>query len=115
MVQVHSRNVFGRGEGLIQRLQKPGCKVGKSLGSRHQSGCAEGHNRYDVLSMEEIEESKDSTDNVNISNSTLLSEGSPSGLTRDVKPGLNSSTKNNKNITKEEIPEDMFVRSVRSA
>ena len=80
---------------------------------RHQSGCAKGHNRYDVLSVEEIEESKDSTDNKNISNSTLLSEGSPSGLTRDAKPGLNSSTKNNKNNTKEEIPEDAFVHSIR--
>ena len=63
--------------------------------------------------MEEIEESEDSTDNKIISNSTLLSEGSPSGLTRDIKPGLNSSTKNNKNITKEEIPEDVFVCSIR--
>ena len=36
-----------------------------------------------------------------------------SGLARDVKPGLNSSTKNNKNNTKEEIPEDAFVHSVR--
>ena len=63
--------------------------------------------------MEEIEESKDSTDNKNIFNSILLSEGSPSGLTRNVKPGLNSSNKNNKNITKEEIPEDTFMRSVR--
>ena len=43
----------------------------------------------------------------------MPSEGSPSGLTRDVKPGLNSSTKNNKNITKEEIPEDVFVCSIR--
>ena len=65
--------------------------------------------------MEEIEESKDSMDNKNISNSTLLSEGSPSGLARDIKPGLNSSTKNNKNSTKEEILEDTFVRSVRPA
>ena len=65
--------------------------------------------------MEEIEESKDSTDNKNISNSTLPSEGSPSGLARDVKPGLNSSNKNNKNITKEEIPEDTFMCSIRPA
>ena len=64
--------------------------------------------------MKEIEESKDSMDN-NISNSILLSEGSPSGLARDVKPGLNSSNKNNKNITKEEIPEDAFMHSVRPA
>ena len=46
--------------------------------------------------MEEIEESKDSADNKIISNSTLPSEGSPSGLTRDVKPGLNFSTKTTK-------------------
>ena len=65
--------------------------------------------------MEEIEKSEDSTDNKNISNSTLLSEGSPSGLARDVKPGLNSSAKNHKSITKEEIPENVFMRSVRPA
>ena len=65
--------------------------------------------------MEEIEESEDSTDNKIISNSTLPSEGSPSGLARDVKPGLNFSTKNNKNITKDEIPEDAFVHSIRPA
>ena len=65
--------------------------------------------------MEEIEESKDSMDNKNIFNSILLSEGSPSGLTRDVKPGLNFSNKNNKNIMKEEISEDTFVHSVRPA
>ena len=64
--------------------------------------------------MEEIEESEDSADNKNISNSILPSEGSPSGLARDVKPGLDSSTKNNKNIMKEEIPEDAFMCSVRS-
>ena len=62
--------------------------------------------------MEEIEESEDSADNKIISNSTLPSEGSPSGLARDIKPGLNSSTKNNKNI-KEEIPEDTFVCSIQ--
>ena len=65
--------------------------------------------------MEEIKKSEDSTDNKNISNSTLPSEGSPSGLAKDVKPGLNSSAKNHKSITKEEIPEDMFMRSVRPA
>ena len=63
--------------------------------------------------MEETEESKDSADNETISNSTLPSEGSPSGLARDVKPGLNFSNKNNKNIMKEEIPEDAFMCSVR--
>ena len=64
--------------------------------------------------MEEIKESEDSTDNKSISNSILPSEGFPSGLARDIKPGLNSSNKNNKNITKEEIPEDVFVCSIRS-
>ena len=65
------------------------------------------------ISVEEIEEGEDSMDNKNISNSTLLSEGSSSGLARDIKPGLNSSNKNNKNIMKEEIPEDAFMCSVR--
>ena len=60
--------------------------------------------------MEEIEESEDSTDNILNSHSTLLLEGTPSGLTRNIKPGLNSSTKNNKN--KEEIPEDTFMHSI---
>ena len=60
--------------------------------------------------MEEIEESKDSMDNKIIWNSTLPSEGSSSGLARNIKPGLNSSTKNNKD--KEEIPEDVLIRSV---
>ena len=64
------------------------------------------------MSVEEIKESEDSADNKNISNSILLSEGSPSGLARDIKPGLNSSTKNRNNM-KEEIPEDVFMRSVR--
>ena len=82
---------------------------------RHQSGCAKGQNRYNILSMEEIKESEDSADNKTISNSTLPSEGSPSGLTRNIKPGLNSSNKNHKNIMKEEIPEDTFVCSVRPA
>ena len=62
--------------------------------------------------MEEIKESKDSTDNKIISNSILPSEGSPSELARDIKPGLNSFTKNNKNI-KEEISEDTFMCSIR--
>ena len=64
--------------------------------------------------MEEIKESKDSTDNKIISNSILPSEGSPSELARDIKPGLHSFTKNNKNI-KEEISEDMFMCSVQPA
>ena len=38
--------------------------------------------------MEEIKESENSVDNKIILNSTLPSEGSPSGLTRDIKPGL---------------------------
>ena len=63
--------------------------------------------------MEEIKESKDSADNKDIY-TTLLSEGSPSGLARDITPRLNFSNKHNKKTTKEEIPEDMFVRSVRS-
>ena len=63
--------------------------------------------------MEEIEESEDSVDNKINSNSTLPSEGSPSGLARDIKPGINSSNKNNKNIMKEEIPEDVFMCSIR--
>ena len=63
--------------------------------------------------MEEIKESKDFTDNTIISNSTLPLEGSPSGLARDIKPGLNFSNKNQKNIMKEEIPEDAFMHSVR--
>ena len=62
--------------------------------------------------MEGIKESKDSMDNKITSNSTLPSEGSPSGLTRDIKSGLNFFTKNNKN--KEKIPEDMFVHSILS-
>ena len=60
--------------------------------------------------MKEIKESEDSVNNKIISNSALPSEGSPSGLARDVKSGLNSSTKNNKN--KEEIPEDTFMHSI---
>ena len=68
--------------------------------------------RTNILSVEEIEESEDSMDNKIISNSTLPSEGSPSGLARDIKPGLNSSTKNK---NKEEIPEDTFVCSVLPA
>ena len=63
--------------------------------------------------MEEIEESEASMDNRNISNTILPSEGSPSGLARDIKSGLNSS--NEKNIMKEEIPEDAFVCSIRPA
>ena len=84
---------------LVQRLQNPGCKVRKSLSLSHQSGCAKDNNRYNILSVEEIKESEHSADNNKIiSNTTLLSEGSPSGLTRDIKPGLNSSTKNNKTL-----------------
>ena len=62
--------------------------------------------------MEEIEESEDSMDNKIITNSTLLSEGSPSGHARDIKSGHNSSTKNK---NKEQIPEDMFMHSVLPA
>ena len=110
LVQIHTRNVFGQDMSLVQRLWNPGCEVRRSLSLMYQSGCAKDNNRYNILSMEEIEESKDCLDNKIISNSTLLSEGFPSGLTRDIKPGLNSSTKN-KNI-KEEIPKDTFICSV---
>ena len=68
--------------------------------------------RTNVLSVEEIEESEDFTDNKIISNSTLLSEGSPSGLARDIKPGLNSSTKNK---NKEENSKDTFMHSILPA
>ena len=74
------------------------------------SGCVKGHNRYENLTMEEIVDDKDSTVTNLISNSP--SEGSPSGPGRDVKPVLNSSTKN-KNSS--EIPDDAYVRSVRPA
>ena len=62
--------------------------------------------------MEEIKESENSMDNILISHSTLPSEGSPSGLTRDIKPGLNWSTKNK---NKKEVPEDVFVYSILPA
>ena len=60
--------------------------------------------------MEEIVDDEDSVATNHISNSP--SEGSPSGLGRDVKPVLNSSTKN-KNSS--EIPDDAYVRSIRPA
>ena len=60
--------------------------------------------------MEEIVDDKDSVA-TNL-NSNSPSEGSPSGLGRDVKPALNSSAKN-KNSS--EIPDDTYVRSVRPA
>ena len=55
--------------------------------------------------MEEIIDDEDSVATNQISNS--LSEGSPSGLSRDDKPVLNSSTKKNKNSP--EIPDDTYV------
>ena len=58
--------------------------------------------------MEEIVDNKDSVATNLISNSP--SEESPSGLARDVKPVLNSSTKN-KNSS--EIPDNTYVQSVR--
>ena len=54
-------------------------------------GCVKGQNRYENLAVEEIIDDEDSTATNLISNSP--SEGSPSGLGRDVKPVLNSSTK----------------------
>ena len=74
------------------------------------SGCVKGQNRYENLAVEEIIDDKDSAATKLISNSP--SEGSPSGLGRDIKPVLNSSTKN-KNSS--EIPDDVYVRSIRPA
>ena len=73
-------------------------------------GCVKGHNRYENLAVEEIVDDEDSAATNLISNSP--SEGSPSGLDRDIKPVLNSSTKN-KNGS--EIPDDAYVRSIRPA
>ena len=74
------------------------------------SGCVKGQNRYEKLAVEEIVDDEDSVATNQISNSP--SEGPPSGLGRDVKPVLNSSTKNKNNS---EIPDDAYVRSVRPA
>ena len=71
-------------------------------------GCVKGQKQYENLAVEEIVDNEDSAA-TNL-NSNLLSEGSPSGLGRNVKPALNSSTKN-KNSS--EIPDDAYVRSVR--
>ena len=68
------------------------------------SGCVKGQNRYENLTVEEIVDDEDSAATNLISNSP--SEGSPGGLGRDVKPVLNSSTKN-KNSS--EIPDDAYV------
>ena len=68
------------------------------------SGCVKGQNRYENLAVEEIIDDEDSMATNLISNSP--SEESPSGLGRDVKPVLNSSTKN-KNSS--EIPDDAYV------
>ena len=65
-------------------------------------GCVKGQNRYDNLTVEEIVDDKDSAATNLISNSP--SEESPSGLGRDIKPVLNSSTKNNS-----EIPDNAYV------
>ena len=67
-----------------------------------------GQKQYENLAVEEIVDDEDSAA-TNL-NSNLPSEGSPSGLGRNVKPVLNSSTKN-KNSS--EIPDDAYVRSVR--
>ena len=71
-------------------------------------GCVKGQNRYENLAVEEIIDDKGSTATNFISNS--LSEGSPSGLGRDIKPALNSSTKKEFNS---EIPDDAYVQSIR--
>ena len=73
-------------------------------------GCVKGQNQYENLAVEEIVDDEDSAATNLISNSP--SEESPSGLSRDVKPVLNSSTKN-KNSS--EIPDDAYARSVRPA
>ena len=73
-------------------------------------GCVKGQNRYENLAVEEIIDDEDSAATNLISN--LLSEGSPSGLGRDIKPALNSSTKNRNSS---EIPDDAYVRSIRPA
>ena len=73
-------------------------------------GCVKGQNRYENLAVEEIVDDEDSAATNQTFN--LPSEGSPSGLSRDVKPVLNSSTKN-KNSS--EIPDNAYVRSVRPA
>ena len=69
-----------------------------------------GHNRYEKLAVEEIVHDEDSMATNPIFNSP--SEEFPSGLGRDVKPVLNSSTKT-KNSS--EIPDDAYVQSVRPA
>ena len=68
------------------------------------SGCVKGQNQYENLAVKEIVDDEDSMATNQISNSP--SEGSPSGLSRDVKPALNSSTKT-KNSS--EIPDDTYV------
>ena len=82
----------------------------EKLSSNTRVWVCEGANRYENLAVEEIIDDEDSTATNLISNSP--SEGSPSGLGRNVKPVLNSSTKN-KNSS--EIPDDAYVRSVRPA
>ena len=105
----HKRNVPWRGSHLVQGLWNSHCQVGrKSLALTHVSGCVKRQNRYENLAVEEIIDNEDSTATNLISN--LPSEGSPSGLSRDDKTVLNSSTKNNNSS---EIPDDAYVRSVR--
>ena len=67
-------------------------------------GGVKGQNRYENLAVEEIVDDEGSA--VTKSNSNSPSEGSPSGLGRDVKPALNSSIK-------KEIPDNAYVQSVR--
>ena len=67
-------------------------------------GCVKGQNQYENLTVEKIIDDENSVATNLISNSP--SEGSPSGLGRDAKPALNSSTKN-QNSSK--IPDDAYV------
>ena len=67
-------------------------------------GCVKWQNQYENLAVEEIVDNEDSVATNLISN--LPSEGPPSGLSRDIKPVLNSSTKNK---NRSEIPNDAYV------
>ena len=70
-------------------------------------GCVKGQNQYENLAVEEIIDDEDSAATNFISNSLVtLSQGSPSGLSRDNKPVLNSSTKNK---ISSEIPDNAYV------
>ena len=64
------------------------------------SGCVKGQNQYEKLAVEETVDDEDSVATNLISNSP--SEGSPSGLGRDIKPVLNCSNQ-------KEIPDNAYV------